>query len=70
MPQGLHSREPFSLLKINFDEPEDWNTWSKMHQTQNCALGCTDRLTANDDGDIKIGSSDVDPEQLRVAHRA
>ena len=36
-------------IKIDFrkfsGEPEDWTTWSKVHQSQISALGCADALT-------------------------
>lgn len=55
-------------------ELEDWNTRSRVHQAQFPALGCVGVLTAKGEDDIKIGSSDIDaddihPDQLRAAHR-
>lgn len=29
----------FPSIKINFDEPEDWNIWSRMLEVQYCAFG-------------------------------
>ena len=71
--------EAFPSLKIDFkefsNEPEDWNTWSRVHQAQLSALGCAEALSAKDDHDIKIWSDDfdsssVDSERLRTAHQA
>ena len=68
----------FPCLKIDLKdfsgEPEDWNTWSRMHQAQLSALGCAEALSAKDDHDIKIGGGDfdrssVDPERLRRARQ-
>ena len=70
------STEHFPSLKINFKEfsgePEDWNTWSRVHQAQLSALECAETLSAKGNDDIEIGSGDfdssiVDPERLRTA---
>ena len=71
--------EHFPSLKVDFKEfsgePEDWNTWSRVHQAQLSALGCAEVLSVKGDHDIKIGGDDfhrssVDPERLRTAHQA
>ena len=71
--------EHFPSLKIEFKEvsgePEDWNTWFRVHQAQLSALGCAEALSAKDDHDIKIRSGNFDsssanPKQLRTAYQA
>ena len=63
------STDRFPSLKINFQEfsgePEDWNTWSKVHQAQLAALGCAEALTAKDDDDVKIGQQRLRQRRLR-----
>ena len=79
-PAASHSSmDRFPTLKIDFKEfsgePEDWNTWSRVHHAQLSALGCADALTAEGDDDIKIGAGgyedgNYDPVKLRAAHQA
>ena len=79
-PTASHSSmDRFPTLKIDFKEfsgePEDWNTWSRVHHAQLSALGCADALTAEGDDDIKIGAGgyedgNYDPVKLRAAHQA
>lgn len=76
------ARSPIQYLptsKIEFKEfsgePENWNTWSRVHQAQLSALGCDSALSAKGDDGKKIGSNDYDsssddPERLRTAHQA
>lgn len=70
----------FNILRIDFQvfssEPEDRNTWSRIHNAHICTIGYAEALlTAEGDADIKIGSSFFDnndfyPGMVRETHQA
>ena len=66
-------------IKFDFEEfsgePEDWTTWSKVHQAQLSAVGCADALTETTGDETEVNRDDldrgsVDPDQLHKAQQA